>query len=99
MNELEPFKILVKEVIKKAGISQNRKALRLLSAWASVCDENMKAHTRVSGFRGGVMEVEVDTHVILQELGGFRKAGLAEQLRKAMPGEIQDIRFVIYRGQ
>ena len=51
-------------------------------------------HTRVAGLRRGVLEVEVDNAVLLQELAHFHKRRLLEQLRGRLPGTtLTDLRF------
>src|SRR6476620_10609967 len=76
------------------GWGRKNDRLRLESAWAAAAGPEMVPETRVLAVRRGVLEVEVRSAVMLQELTQFHKRGLLGKLRKSMPGvTLTDIKF------
>ena len=66
---------------------------RLESAWTDVSSE-WPGQTRVLGLRRGVLEVEVRSGVLVQELAQFHKRKLLGELRKRLPGQtLTDLKF------
>lgn len=66
---------------------------RLEAAWAEVTAE-WPGQTRVLGLRRGVLEVEVRTGVLVQELAQFHKRKLLAGLRKKLTGQpLTDLKF------
>jgi predicted nucleic acid-binding Zn ribbon protein len=66
---------------------------RLGAAWAEVTAE-WPGQTRVLGLRRGVLEVEVRTGVLVQELVQFHKRKLLAGLRKKLTGQpLTDLKF------
>ena len=54
----------------------------------------LAVQTRLVNLRRGVMEIEVNNAVLLQELAHYHKRRLLEQLRKRLPNlTITDLRF------
>jgi predicted nucleic acid-binding Zn ribbon protein len=75
------------------GWGRRQGRLHLEQAWAEVSGEYAK-QTRVAGLRRGVLEVEVGSAVVLQELAHFHKRRLLEALRARLPGTtLTDLRF------
>lgn len=73
-----------------------RKSARaqLEAAWADAAGPELTADTRVLVLRRGVLEVEVRTGVLMQELAQFRKRPLLEAVRKRMAGTtVTDLKF------
>jgi predicted nucleic acid-binding Zn ribbon protein len=76
------------------GWGRQQERLRLESAWAEAAGPQYAAITRVSGFRRGVLEIEVKGAIPMQELSQFHKRQVLERLRKALAGmTIADLRF------
>jgi hypothetical protein len=75
------------------GWGRRQGRLHLEQAWVEVAGEHAK-QTRVAGLRRGVLEVEVGSAVLLQELAHFHKRRLLEALRARLPGTtLTDLRF------
>ncbi len=75
------------------GWGRKTERLRLEQAWASVAGE-LATQTRVLVLRRGVLEIEVNNAVLMQELAQFRKRSLLELLRKGLPGiSLTDLKF------
>jgi predicted nucleic acid-binding Zn ribbon protein len=76
------------------GWGRRQGRLHLENAWAEAVGPAHAPHTRVAGLRRGVLEIEVDNGVLLQELAHYHKRPLLEQLRQRLPGTtLTDLRF------
>jgi predicted nucleic acid-binding Zn ribbon protein len=76
------------------GWGRRQGQLHVERAWAEVVGAPDASHTRVAGLRRGVLEVEVDNGVLLQELAHFHKRRLLAELRGRLPGtSLTDLRF------
>jgi hypothetical protein len=89
---------LLKEVLSRLftarGWGRRQERLHLEKAWAEAVGPEWEPHTRVLGLRRGILEVEVDNAVLLQELAHFHKRRLLEQLRGRLAGAaLNDLRL------
>src|SRR5205823_12190289 len=76
------------------GWGRRQGRLHLERAWAEAVGPEFAAHTRVAGLRRGVLEVEVDSAVLLQELAHFHKRRLLQELRTRLPDtKLNDLRL------
>ena len=88
---------LLKEILSRLfaarGWGRRQERLHIEKAWAEAVGPEMEAHTRILGLRRGLLEVEVDNAVLLQELAHFHKRRLLEQLRSRLAGTpVNDLR-------
>ena len=89
---------LVGEVLSRLftarGWGRRQGRLHLEKAWADCVGPENALHSRVGNLRRGVLEVEVDNAILLQELAHYHKRRILEQLRARLPGDtLTDIRF------
>ena len=90
----EPLKEIIARLFAARGWGRRQERLRLEDAWADAVGRQSAGHTRVNALRKGVLEVEVDNAVLLQELAHFQKRKLLEQLRLKLPDmTFLDLRF------
>ena len=76
------------------GWGRRQGRLHLEQAWSEAAGEEIAKQTRVAGLRRGVLEVEVGSAVLMQELAHFHKRRLLEGLRARLPGTtLNDLRF------
>ena len=67
---------------------------RLEEAWTEAVGPEANPHTRVMALKRGVLEVEVRSSVLMQEMAQFRKRALLTALRAKLTGQtITDIKF------
>jgi len=67
---------------------------RLEQAWAEAVGPEQQAQTRVLAIRRGVLEVEVRSSVLQQELAQFHKRKLLKSLRESLPQlTVTDLKF------
>src|SRR5262249_36196397 len=93
---------LLKEVLGRLfaarGWGRRQERLHIERAWAeavaAALGHELEPHTRVLGLRRGILEIEVDNAVLLQELAHFHKRRLLEQLRGRLAGTpVNDLRL------
>jgi predicted nucleic acid-binding Zn ribbon protein len=89
---------LLKEILGRLfaarGWGRRQERLHIEKAWAEAVGPEWEMHTRVLGLRRGVLEVEVDNGVLLQELAHFHKRRLLEQLRSRLAATpVNDLRL------
>ena len=90
----ELFREILDRLFAARGWGRRQAQLHLERAWEEAAGPEFAGQTRVSGLRRGVLEVEVDNAVLLQELAHFHKRRLLEQLRRRLPGTtLTDLRF------
>ena len=67
---------------------------RLETAWAEVAGPELIPHTRVGGMKRSMLEIEVKSAVLQQELTQYHKRRILADLRAKLPGvTIADIKF------
>jgi predicted nucleic acid-binding Zn ribbon protein len=89
---------LLKEVLGRLfaarGWGRRQERLHIEMAWAEIVGQELEPHTRVLALRRGILEVEVNNAVLLQELAHFHKRRLLEQLRvRLAPAPVNDLRL------
>jgi predicted nucleic acid-binding Zn ribbon protein len=90
----EPIGEILSRLFMARGWGRRQGRLRLEQAWAEAAGSQLAEHTRVGALRRGVLEVEVDNAVLLQELAHYHKRRLLEQLRGRLAElTLTDLRF------
>jgi predicted nucleic acid-binding Zn ribbon protein len=90
----EPLGEILSRLFAARGWGRRQGQLRLENAWAEAVGAAHSPCTRVAGLRRGVLEVEVNNGVLLQELAHFHKRRLLAELRQRLPGTtLTDLRF------
>jgi predicted nucleic acid-binding Zn ribbon protein len=90
----EPLGEILSRVFTARGWGRKQDRLRLEKAWAEAAGPEIAPHTRPNGMRRGVLEVDVTSPVLLQELAHYHKRKLLERLRERLPGTtLTDLRF------
>lgn len=89
---------LLSEVLSRLftqrGWGRRQERLRLEQAWEKAAGAEIHPHTQLGSFRRGVLEVLVDSAILLQELAHYHKRKLLEQLRQQLPESmLTDLRF------
>jgi predicted nucleic acid-binding Zn ribbon protein len=85
---------ILAELFAVRGWGRRQERSRLESAWNAVVGSEQSSQTRIGRLVRGLLEVQVSNGVLLQELAGFHKRRLLEQLRNRLPDvTIHDIRF------
>jgi len=91
---IEPLSEVLARLIAARGWGRRQARLHLERAWVAALGPEHELHTRVLGLRRGVLEVEVNSAVLLQELASYHKRQLLAKLRAGLPDlTINDVRF------
>src|SRR5262245_29472597 len=76
------------------GWGRQQERFRLEQSWAEVAGEEIARRSRVGSIKRGVLEIEVGSGALMQELAGFHKRRLLESLKRKLNGAIlKDLRF------
>jgi predicted nucleic acid-binding Zn ribbon protein len=93
MNGPELLRDILGRVFTSRGWGRQQERLRLEQAWADAAGPELAPHTRVVALRRGVLEVEVDSAVLLHEMAQYHKRRLLEQVRSRLAGSpVNDLR-------
>ena len=90
----ESLKEILSRLFTVRGWGRRQARLHVEKAWETAAGPDVARHTRLVGVKRGVMEVEVDNAVLIQELAHFQKRKLLEKLRGLLAGTtLNDLRF------
>ena len=90
----EPIREILSRLFTARGWGRRQARLHLERAWEASAGDEFVPHTRVLGLRRGILEVEVDSSVMLQKLAHYEKRRLLQALQAKLPGEkLKDLRF------
>lgn len=98
----EPERIgdVVQRLLRDLRLPSKLELEELSRTWEELLGVDLCRRCRVSGLKGNVLQVEVDSPALLNELRFFRRDELIESLHKALPHiVITNIRFVHGRGK
>ncbi|MFO0876079.1 MAG: DUF721 domain-containing protein [Gemmataceae bacterium] len=85
---------ILSQLFTARGWGRKQSRLHLERAWEEIAGPQYAPHTRVGTLRRGILEVQVNSAVLLQELTHFHRRRLLEQLRTRLPNTpIHDLRF------
>jgi predicted nucleic acid-binding Zn ribbon protein len=90
----EKLSEILARLFTQRGWGRRSARQQLENAWAEVQDPVHRPHTRVLSLRRGILEIEVNDAVILQELSSFHRRKLTDKIKKALPNSaIRELRF------
>lgn len=73
-SKLEPVGPVLGELLRGLGLAARLAEYRAVSAWAATVGPVVAAHAQATSIQDGVLFVEVDSSVWLQELGLLRES-------------------------
>src|SRR5262245_9425928 len=90
----EPISEILSRLFVARGWGRRQSRLHLERAWAEAVGAEHAKQTRVGNLRRGILEVEVNSPILLQELAHYHKRQLLQKLRETLAEQtINDIRF------
>ncbi len=92
----EPVQLrrVLSELIALKGLGRVQGNAQLQQAWQTVAGDEIGRSSRVLEFKRGVLNVGVNNSALLNELAGFHKQTMLENLQKQFAHlKIQDIKF------
>jgi hypothetical protein len=92
----EPIKEILARLFTARGWGRRQARLHLDRAWSVSVGREYEPHTRVLGLKRGILEVEVDSAVLVQEIMHYHKQRLLAALRAQLPGQaIKELRLKV----
>ena len=70
---------------------------RLIDLWQALVPAHLAEQTSITGLRGGIVHVEVDSSAVSFELDRMLREGMLDALRRGFPGTIVRVRFRVVR--
>lgn len=89
----EPLREILSRLFVSRGWGRRNARRQLEQAWEEAVGPEHAPLTRVVGLKRGVLEVEVNSGIVLQELAHFHKRRVLERLREKYASPIKDVRF------
>jgi len=90
----EPLAEILSRLFAARGWGRKQERLRIDQAWAEAAGKEFASSSRVLGIKRGVLEVEVASGVVMQEMAHFHKRRILADLRKRLKGmTIGDVKF------
>ena len=77
-----PISKVISKILKEIGYSKRAARADICQIWNETAGEQASRHTRVAGFKRGMLTIEVDSASWLQELSNFYKGEILEKLRQ-----------------
>ena len=85
-------------LLRELGLEDHARGWRAVSEWTALAGERIARRARATGFRDGVLTVEVEGSAWMHELG-FLKADLVRRANQHIGAEVvREVRFVLARG-
>lgn len=85
---------VISELIALKGLARVHSIEQLQQAWKSVAGDDIGRQSRVIELNRGVLQVGVSNSAVLNELAGFHKLSMLEQLQQQFPHlKIRDLKF------
>ena len=89
---------ILPRLLKDLGLEDDAAGWRVVAEWPALAGERIARRTRATGFREGVLTVEVEGSAWMHELG-FLKRELVRKVNQHLGGSIvRDVRFILARG-
>jgi predicted nucleic acid-binding Zn ribbon protein len=90
----EPLREILARLFTTRGWGRRQARLHLEKAWADAVGPKHADKTRVLGLKHGILEVEVNSAILLQELAQYHKRKLLARMRERLPNHtFTDVRF------
>jgi len=94
IKDTKPFGDVLKRVVRDKRFSARAKYGKLIAAWEDTVGDELAKETKIRGFDDGCLVIEVSSSALLQELSGFMKPTLLQQIQKHDGGaDIASITF------
>jgi predicted nucleic acid-binding Zn ribbon protein len=85
-------------LMRELGLEESATGWRAVSEWPALAGERVARHSRATGFRDGVLTVEVEGSAWMHELG-FLKRELVRRVSDHLGAEIvREVKFTLARG-
>jgi len=94
--EAKPLSEVISKVLREMKFRNRSRVAGLRDVWREAVGPEISPHTRLGGFRNGVLFIEVDSSGRLQELSSFYKDEILQKLRQKARGlYIAELKFTL----
>ncbi len=95
---MRPLAAILPEVLRELKLDQAAAGWRAVADWPSIAGERIARRTRASGFRDGVLTIEVEGSAWMHELG-FLERDLVRRVNQHLGAElVRKLRFQRKQG-
>ena len=95
---MQSISAILPALIRELGLESHVAGWRAVTEWPALAGERIARNTRATGFRDGVMTIEVEGSAWLHELG-FLKPELVRRMNRHLGAHVvREMRFVLARG-
>lgn len=95
---MQSFASILPGLLQSLGLADRAMGWRAVSEWPAFAGERIARRARATGFREGVLMVEVEGSAWMHELG-FLKAELVRRANVHLGSQVvREVRFVLARG-
>jgi len=92
-----PIGDIIPDVFRKMGVKKRLSEGSLVREWPEIVGETLAARSSVRDLRGGILFIEAQNNVWMQEIN-FLQKGILEKIRERYPDlDIKGIRLFIDR--
>jgi len=82
IKDTKSFGEVLKRVVKDKRFNARAKYGKLVAAWEETVGEQLANETKITNFEDGELVIEVSSSALLQELSGFMKPTLLNEMQK-----------------
>ena len=95
---MESLAAILPGLMRGLGLEERVTGWRAVSEWPALAGERVARHSRATGFRDGVLTVEVEGSAWMHELG-FLKRELVRRANDHLGAQVvREVKFVLARG-
>ena len=95
---MESLARILPGLMRDLGLEDRAAGWRAVSEWPALAGERVASRSRATGFRDGVLTVEVEGSAWMHELG-FLKRELVRRVNEHLGAEIvREVKFTLARG-
>lgn len=95
---MESLASILPSLMRTLGLEERAAGWRAVSEWPALAGEFIARRSRATGFRDGVLTVEVDGSAWMHQLS-FQRRELVKRANEHLGAEVvREVRFVLSRG-
>jgi len=95
---MQPLGSILPGLMRQLGLEDRAIGWRAVSEWPALAGERVARHSRATGFRDGILTVEVEGSAWMHELG-FLSRELVRRVNDHLGAEVvREVKFTLARG-
>jgi predicted nucleic acid-binding Zn ribbon protein len=89
---------ILPDLMRELGLEERAAGWRAVSEWPALAGERIARRTRATGFRDGILTVEVEGSAWMHELGYLGRDFVRRANQRLGAEIVREVRFVLARG-